>query len=133
MKVYIDDNFICHLENDGTYTSYDVPFFDDKAPLFIENHRYIPSGQVYIRNDLVAFQGESIFPVIDAPQLEIIQLEYEKQQLLNFIGKYFTIWKRKPYPVMEKVFHNNKIWLNTINDNETEPGVSDTWIEFEEV
>jgi hypothetical protein len=44
MIVYIDDNFICHLENDGTRTPYDVPFFDDKAPLFIENHRYIPSG-----------------------------------------------------------------------------------------
>lgn len=133
MIVYIDDNFICHLENDGTRTQYDVPFFDDKAPLFIENHRYIPSGQVYIRDDLVAFQGESIFPLINSNQLEIIQLEYEKQELLNFIGKYFKIWKRQAYPVAEQVFHKNKIWINTLDDNKTEPGVSDTWIELKEV
>lgn len=77
MKIYIDNDYKCHISNDGTMREFDVPFFDGKCPAFIEGYRYVPDGEAWRREDGALFQGEMISPWEDYALLYIAQLEYE--------------------------------------------------------
>lgn len=80
-KIYIDDQFICHTVNDGAMTAVDTDFFDGKCNKFVEGHRYIPSGSVWIRQDGAVFQGEMISPWKDYSILAAYQEQYEAMAL----------------------------------------------------
>ena len=81
MKIYIDNDYKCHVNNDGTMRDFDVKFFDGKCQAFIEGHRYIPPGEIRIGEDGTGFQGEQITPWVDSRLLEKAQLEYELERL----------------------------------------------------
>ena len=36
--IYIDENFKCHLDNDGTMITVETDFFDGKCKAFIEGY-----------------------------------------------------------------------------------------------
>ena len=77
MTIYIDNDFMCHASNDGTMRGFDVPFFDDKCPAFIEGYRYVPEGETWTRSDGVEFIGEMIAPFVDSRILEAYQRQCE--------------------------------------------------------
>lgn len=77
MLIYIDRDYKCHVENDGTMREFDVPFFDNKCDGFIRGYRYIPAGETWTREDGEIFNGEMISPWKDYAGLYIAQLEYE--------------------------------------------------------
>lgn len=81
MKIYIDNDYKCHVSNDGTMREFDVPFFDGKCDTFIEGYRYVPSGETWVREDGEAFKGEMISPWKPYDQLYKAQLEYEIEPL----------------------------------------------------
>lgn len=79
MKIYIDNEYKCHVSNDGNMREFDLPFFDGKCTEFIEGYRYVPSGETWTRGD-----GE-VFTNMVAPwklytKLYKVQLEYEVAQ-----------------------------------------------------
>ena len=81
MRIYIDDDdFKCHVSDDGTMTAYDVEFFDGKCVEFIEGYRYIPAGESWTRSDGVVFEGEMVSPWKPHGDLETIQREYELRE-----------------------------------------------------
>jgi hypothetical protein len=49
--IYLDSNFKCHLQNDGTMTAVEVDFFDNKCDTFVEGYRIVPEGQTWTRED----------------------------------------------------------------------------------
>lgn len=76
--IYIDSEFKCHTTNpDGTCRSFEVPFFEDKCPAFIEGYRYIPAGESWTRSDGTVFHGEMIAPHTDYRILAAYQQQYE--------------------------------------------------------
>lgn len=77
MIIYIDDNYKCHTDNDGSMRGVDVPFFAGKCKDFIEGYRYVPQGEEWTRSDGLAFSGEMIAPFIDSRILEAYQRQYE--------------------------------------------------------
>lgn len=77
--IYIDSDFHCHVENDGTMREMQSEFFDNKCKEFIEGHRLIPSEESWIREDGVVFQGESITPWKNYSLLYIAQHQYEQK------------------------------------------------------
>lgn len=77
MKIYIDNDYKCHVSNDGTMREFDVPFFDGKCAAFIEGYRYVPQGETWTRSDGVEFTGEMIAPAVDSRVLEAYQKQYE--------------------------------------------------------
>ena len=79
MIIYIDDDFKCHVSDDGTMTAVDVEFFDGKCDEFIEGYRYIPAGESWTRDDGVTFEGEMIAPWKPHGDLETVQRSYELQ------------------------------------------------------
>lgn len=80
MKIYIDNDYKCHVTNNGDMREFDVPFFDGKCADYIEGHRYVPQDETWIRLDGIEFTGGMIAPFINYAKLEKAQLTYEKEQ-----------------------------------------------------
>ena len=79
MTIYIDNDYKCHLSNDGIRRALDVPFFDGKCTEFIEGYRYVPSGETWTREDGHVFHGEMIAPWRDYVSLTEFQAIYEEE------------------------------------------------------
>lgn len=77
MKIYIDNDYKCHVSSDGTMREFDVAFFDGKCDAFVEGYRYVPSGETWTRADGEVFKGEMIAPWKNYTELYIAQLEYD--------------------------------------------------------
>ena len=80
MTIYIDNNYICHVTDDGTMTAVDTDAFDGKCTAYIEGYRFVPAGQTWTRDDGVEFPGEMIAPWRDWATLDAAQREYEREQ-----------------------------------------------------
>lgn len=79
MTIYIDADFKCHLENDGTLTEVQTDFFDGKCKEYIEGFRFVPSDESWTREDGTVFYGEMIAPWKNFSELDEAQREYERE------------------------------------------------------
>ena len=77
MKIYVDSDFRCHLENDGTMREIETDFFDGKCRTYIEGFRFVPSGDSWTRPDGKVFGGEMITAAEDYSALAKAQAQYE--------------------------------------------------------
>ena len=77
MTVFIDNDFKCHIVNDGTMTAVETEFFNGKCAEFIEGYRFIPDGKSWTREDGEVFCGEMIAPWKDSVLLNAYQKQYE--------------------------------------------------------
>lgn len=80
MKIYIDNDYMCHAVNDGTMREFELEFFEGKCAAYINGYRYVPQGENWQREDGAEFEGEMIAPFINPTKLEKAQLTYEKEQ-----------------------------------------------------
>ena len=80
MTIYIDNDYKCHVTDDGTRRAFDVPFFDGKCNEFIEGYRYVPAGEMWTRVDGETFRGEMISPCRDYSQISEIQMAVDRAQ-----------------------------------------------------
>lgn len=79
MIIYLDNDYKCHLDNDGTMLAYEVYFFEGRCKDFIEGYRVVPAGETWTRDDGVVFYGEMVSPWVDIRLLDAAQSEYERQ------------------------------------------------------
>ena len=77
MKIYIDNDYMCHTSDEGDMREFDVSFFEGKCPALIEGYRYVPEGETWVRSDGVEFRGEMIAPAVDIHVLQAYQRQYE--------------------------------------------------------
>lgn len=82
--IYIDSEYKCHVTNDGTMTPVETDFFNDKCQTFIEGYRFVPSGEVWTREDGITFTGEMISPWKNYSELDAVQREYEREQFNEY-------------------------------------------------
>lgn len=80
MNIYIDEEFRCHVVNDGTMQEVQTDFFEGKCDTFIEGYRYIPEGEVWTRSDGMVFTGKMIAPIRNYDALIAAQDENNKAQ-----------------------------------------------------
>ena len=78
--VYLDSNYICHVENAEGRTAYEVDFLDNACDLKIESDRYVPEGHRWRRSDGIIFPGPMVAYTMDSQMVEAAQQEYEKVQ-----------------------------------------------------
>ena len=78
MKIYIDNDFKCHIANDGGMTPIETDAFDGKCQRYIEGYVFVPEGQTWTREDGVAFQGEMMAPHAEYDILAAYQEQYEE-------------------------------------------------------
>ena len=83
MIVYIDSDFKCHTSNpDGILTAIETDFFDGKCAAYVEGYRFIPSGESWTRPDGIVFYGEMAAPWENWQELDAVQRDYEREQLI---------------------------------------------------
>lgn len=80
MMIYIDNDYKCHVTDDGTMTAVETAAFDGMCTEYIEGYRFVPAGQTWTRSDGVEFTGEMISPWRPWAELDAAQREYERQQ-----------------------------------------------------
>ena len=74
MKIYLDADYKCHVENDGTMTPYETDAFDGKCRTYIEGFRIIPAGSTWNGR---YYPGEAISAWRDFELLRAAQTGYE--------------------------------------------------------
>ena len=80
MKIYIDNDYKCHVSAGEGLRGFDVPFFDGKCKTFIEGYRYVPRGERWVKPNGEFFRGEMIAPWKDYSILAAAQTAYEEGQ-----------------------------------------------------
>lgn len=80
MTIYIDNDYKCHVSDDGTMRAVETDFFVGRCSEFIEGYRYIPAGETWTRADGQTFTGEMITPWRDYTILAELQALYEEEQ-----------------------------------------------------
>ena len=80
MKIYIDSKFKCHISPGDGLTAVETDFFDGKCRQFIEGYRFVPTGQVWTREDGQVFEGEMVAPWRPYDILAEFQAIYEEEQ-----------------------------------------------------
>ena len=78
MTIYLDNDYKCHVNNDGTMREVETDFFNGKCPEFIEGYRFVPSGETWEREDREVFYGEMVAPWKPYGQLAACQSVYER-------------------------------------------------------
>ena len=81
MTIYIDSDYKCHTAPSDGLTAVETAFFDGKAPGYIEGYRFVPAGESWTREDGAVFVGEMVSPWRDWTELDVIQREYEREQI----------------------------------------------------
>ena len=79
--IYIDQEHKCHTSDNGTMRAVETEVFDGKSDNYIEGYRFVPAGEIWVREDGVAFRGEMVAPWKDWRELDDAQRDYERQQL----------------------------------------------------
>lgn len=75
--IYIDSEFKCHVNDDGTLTAVSTDFFDGKCSTFVEGYRFVPAGERWTREDGVTFTGEMVTPWKPYEILAAYQAQHE--------------------------------------------------------
>ena len=83
MTIYIDNDYKCHVTDNGTMTAVETTAFNGKCTEYIEGYRFVPAGQTWTREDGVEFAREMISPWKPWAELDAVQREYERQQLAD--------------------------------------------------
>lgn len=83
MIVYIDTDYKCHVQNDGTMREVNSPLFDGLCAAMVEGSRYVPFGETWVREDGEEFHGEMVSVWKPIAELEQEQREYEHEQLVS--------------------------------------------------
>lgn len=80
MTIYIDRDFKCYTESAAGRTAVETDAFAGKCRQYIEGYRFVPSGQIWTREDGQVFRGEMIAPWRDYAVLAEFQALYEEEQ-----------------------------------------------------
>ena len=80
MTIYIDRDFKCYTESAAGRNAIETDAFDGKCRQYIEGYRFVPSGQIWTREDGQVFRGEMIAPWRDYTILAEFQALYEEEQ-----------------------------------------------------
>lgn len=81
--IFIDSDYKCHLADDGTMRKFEIDFFDDKCPEFVEGYRFIPYGETWKRDDGSEYHGELIIPWRSFTELAEIQNAVERNDAVR--------------------------------------------------
>lgn len=80
MIIYLDNDFRCHLKNDGMMRAVETDVFTGKCQTFIEGYRFVPAGETWARPDGVVFAGEMVAPAEDYAGLMKTQAQHEADE-----------------------------------------------------
>ena len=85
MKIYLDNDYKCHLTNNGNMLEVETDFFNNRCQTFIEGYRFVPAGHIWVRDDGTVFSGEMASPWKNYNELAQAQALYDMINVPNDI------------------------------------------------
>ena len=93
MIVYLDSDYKCHVENDGTMTPYETDVFDGKCQAYIEGYRLVPEGETWVK-DRYEITTDEVESEIVSEDGEVIEVIYKVEVVEEaFTGLMISPWK----------------------------------------
>ena len=80
MTIYIDSEYKCHVSPGEGLTAVETDAFNGKCRQYVEGYRFVPTGQVWTREDGQEFSGEMVAPCREYEMLAEFQSIYEEEQ-----------------------------------------------------
>lgn len=80
MTIYIDSDYKCHTSPAESLTAVETDTFDGKCRQYIEGYRFVPSGEIWEREDGEVFHGEMVAPWRDYSILSEFQEVAQEEQ-----------------------------------------------------
>ena len=78
--IYIDNDYKSHVSPGEGLTAVETDAFDGKCRQYIEGYRFVPSGEIWVREDGEVFTGEMVTPWRPYEILAELQAVYEEEQ-----------------------------------------------------
>lgn len=78
--IYLDSDFCCHANNDGTMQAVQTDVFDSLCAGAIECYRFIPAWQEWTRSDGQVFHGPFIQLCKPTEVIDGIQRQHEADE-----------------------------------------------------
>lgn len=134
MTIYLDSDFVCHLENDGTMTAVETDVFDGKCAAFIEGYRFIPTGKSWTRKDGVVFHGEMIAPAKNYDRIMVdVAIGYLDDDEAESVTMLFEDWQTDTvYSVGDRRKYDGLLYrcvqAHTSQADWTPPAVPALWV-----
>ena len=137
MTIYIDFDYRCHVENDGSMRLIETNVFDGKCKEYIEGFRFVPEGESWTRSDGIVFYGEMVVAWKDIRELEKAQFDFECKNTLSKIkeivgiedNEYLLVQIRHNYLVTEAVEEVFSVYVQVNENNYITAVDSDAFIE----
>lgn len=93
MTIYLNSDFVCHLENADGRQAVETDIFDGKEKAYIEGYRFIPEGQTWMRADGVVFRGVMIAPAKDYNRIMVdVAIGYLPDEQAENVTVLFEEW-----------------------------------------
>lgn len=94
MTIYLDNEYICHLDNAEGRQTVETDVFDGKEKAYIEGYRYIPDGETWTRSDGQMFHGLMVAPAIDYKQIMVnVAISYLDDDQAETVTSLFEKWE----------------------------------------
>lgn len=84
MTIYIDSDFKCYTSAAEGRRAIETDAFNGKCEEWIENYRYVPAGETWVRGDGVMFTGEMVSPWKDLTDAYVAQTAYLAEQTAQY-------------------------------------------------
>lgn len=78
MKIYIDMDYRCHIENGEGLREVETDAFDGRCRAYIEGYRLIPHGETWTGADGRTIRGRAVFPWREHTLLAEFQKMYDE-------------------------------------------------------
>lgn len=91
--IYIDNDFVCHIKNDGTMQEIQTDVFDGQPDEFIKGYRYVPQGETWVRSDGVEFHGVMVSPAKDYNRIMVdVAVSYLDDEQAESVSSLYPFW-----------------------------------------
>lgn len=134
MTIYLDSDYICHLDNADGRTAVETNAFDGKTKEYIEGYRYVPDGQTWTRADGTQFEGVMISPAKDYERIMTdVAISYLDDDEAETVTILFEEWQSGvAYAVGDRRQYNGLLYrcvqAHTSQDDWTPPQVPALWV-----
>ena len=134
MKIYLDNDYVCHLVSDGTMQEIETKAFDGKPNEFILGYRYVPEGQTWTRSDGKQFDGLLVIPAKDYNRIMTnVAISYLDDTQAESVTTLFENWQTDTaYAIGDRRQYDGLLYrcvqAHTSQADWTPPAVPALWV-----
>ena len=94
MIIYLDSEYRCHVDNNGTLREIETNVFDGMPDAYINGYRFVPDGETWTSADGTVFHGSMVAPAKDyISVMEDVAMSYLTDDEAEVVTVLFSDWE----------------------------------------